>query len=109
MATISRASSSEAGNDASAAYFDTESIFSVQSCSSSSDDESQSTDGEFTSAFVPSPAFERLKSLLQQRDKQLTADQLTEADEQAALVGVKSGQADVVGLDKHSVVDCIAV
>lgn len=78
MAALSPATSSEAQEDASEAYSDAESIFSVETCSTTSGNEAVSTSGEAATTFVPSPAFARLKSLLQQRDRQLSLDQLTE-------------------------------
>ena len=57
---------------------ETASIFSVQTDCSTSEDENQSQADQEPSLFVPSPAFERLRNLLQQRDKQFDLDQLNE-------------------------------
>ena len=52
---------------------ETESIFSVKPYASSSDSEQDELD-ENASLFIPGAAFDRLKSLLQQRDEQLVFD-----------------------------------
>ena len=56
---------------------ETESIFSVQPHALSPDSDEDELDGS-TSVFTPGAAFDRLKSLLQQRDEQLMFDHSNE-------------------------------
>ena len=74
---------------------ETASIFSVQTDCSTLEDENESQADQGPSLFVPSPAFERLRNLLQQRDKQFDLDQLNEqspADTPMGNSAAKDGQ-----------------
>lgn len=76
---------------------ETESIFSVQPYASSPESEQDELDGS-SSLFTPGAAFDRLKSLLQQRDKQLMSDHSDEASPKDTLAAAPG--AEVI---KHKV------
>lgn len=87
---------------------ETASSFSVQTDCSTSEDENESQADLGPSLFVPSPAFERLRNLLQQRDKQLDLDQLNEHSPADTPVGKAAAEDGQVTMCSVSIIQTYA-